>query len=117
MGMDSASSKNICINDKNAREKILGKIRNAQLRIKTESPEISATTETVEQHLHLHPRGPQPSLQEDLLANFKQRALKLSSDVLETSDRQNVPALLLQYLNERKLPNQGICWPILAGLP
>lgn len=28
-----------------------------------------------------------------------------------------MPALLLQYLNERKLPNQGICWPTLAGLP
>jgi L-lactate dehydrogenase complex protein LldG len=100
-----------------AREKILGKIRNAQLRTKAESTDISVPVDSIKHHLQLHPRGPQPSIPEHLIANFKQRAIKLSSDVLETTDIQKVPALITQYLSERKLPNQGVCWPILAELP
>ena len=101
----------------NARENILNKIRNSQLRTKAESNEISDSPDTVKHYLHSHPRGPQPTIPDDLIANFKHRAIKLSSDVLETSDIQRVPALITQYLSERQLPNQGICWPTLAELP
>lgn len=101
----------------NARERILGKIRNAQFRAKENVREANTTSEPVEQYLKRHPRGPQPSMPVDLIANFKERAAKLSSDVLETSDTQTVPSLLAHYLNEKKLPIQGACWPTLAGLP
>jgi L-lactate utilization protein LutC len=96
----------------NAREKILGRIRDARARARTKMQ-----TESIGNHLARHPRGPLPPPLGDLVACFKERALKLSSDVLETNDKMEVPALLARYLNERKLPNRGVCWPSLAGLP
>lgn len=102
----------------NARDKILGRIRTAQAR--TSGGAVAATaprTEAVADYLDRHPRGPLPPPPADLVAHFRERALKLSSDVLETADRSEVPALLARYLGERKLPASGVCWPSLAGLP
>jgi L-lactate utilization protein LutC len=96
----------------NAREKILGKIRDAQTRASS-----VAQTESIAGHLAQHPRGPLPSSINNLVEHFKARAIKLSSDVLETNDKMEVPALLARYLSEGKLPMSGVCWPSLAGLP
>jgi L-lactate dehydrogenase complex protein LldG len=96
----------------NARDNILGRIHDAQLRAITQ-----IRTETIISHLAQHPRGPLPSMPDDLLECFKEQALKLSSDVVETSDRMEVPMLLARYLSERILPMHGVCWPSLAGLP
>jgi len=92
----------------NAREKILSKIRSAQTQ--SSAPVTSA-------HLAQHPRGPLPPAPTDLVACFKERALKLSSDVLETHSRAEVPTLLARYLRGKNLPVSGVCWPSLAGLP
>jgi len=92
----------------NAREKILSKIRSVQT--KSSAPAISF-------HLAQHPRGPLPPVPPDLIACFKERAIKLSSDVLETNNRVDVPTLLARYLHEKNLPVSGVCWPSLAGLP
>lgn len=96
----------------NARDRILGKIRNAQTLAGT-----GLHTEALTSHLAQHPRGPLPPLPDNLLAHFKECAIKLSSDILETNDKMEVPALLARYLNERKLPASGVCWPMLAALP
>lgn len=96
----------------NARDRILGKIRNAQSRVRT-----GIQTEPIDNHLARHPRGPLPPPLDNLLACFKERAIKLSSDVLETNERMEVPILLANYLSERKLPMSGVCWPSLAELP
>ena len=96
----------------NARDRILGRIRDAKSRMQTDIP-----TENVARHLAWHPRGPFPPPAGDLVACFKDRAIKLSSDVLETNDRVEVPALVASYLGERRLPMRGVCWPALAGLP
>jgi len=101
----------------NAREKILGKIRNAQLRSKANEGASAESTTSITQHLAQHPRGPQPPVIGDLLKQFKERCLKLSSDVIETNDRAEVPNLLRNYLNEKKLQTQGVCWPSLSTLP
>ena len=93
-----------------ARENILNKIRKAQ------TPNANAT-DAIAQHLAHHPRGPRPNMPDDLVAHFKTRALKLSSDVLETDDKKNVPELLANYLREKSLPMSGVCWPELAALP
>jgi L-lactate utilization protein LutC len=93
-----------------ARENILNKIRKAQ------TPNANAA-EVIATHLAQHPRGPRPNLPDDLVAHFKIRAQKLSSDVLETDDRKNVPELLANYLSEKSLPMSGVCWPELADLP
>ncbi len=94
----------------NAREKILARIRN------TQNPAAVATAQTIASHLAKHPRGPLPPQPNNLLACFKERALKLSSDILETNNINDVPALVAKYLNERKLPIRGVCWPALATL-
>jgi L-lactate utilization protein LutC len=96
----------------NSRDRILDRIRDAQTRAR---PGIQ--TESIASHLASHPRGPLPPPLDDLLACFKDRAIKLSSDVLETNDKMEVPALLARYLNERKLPMRGVCWPSLSDLP
>ena len=96
----------------NARDRILGRIRDAQARAPSEMQ-----TETIASHLANHPRGPLPLSINNLVKHFKERALKLSSDVLETSERMEVPVLLARYLNERKLPVRGVCWSSLSDLP
>ncbi len=96
----------------NARENILGRIRDAQARAAKGTP-----ADTLTGHLAQHPRGPVPPPPEDLVACFKARAIKLSSDVLETRDRKNVPELLANYLRQKSLPLSGVCWPSLGGLP
>jgi len=93
----------------NARERILGKIRNAYATNATR-PEI------MEQHLVQHPRGPLPPPADDLVTCFKERAIKLSSDVLETNNRADIPKLLANYLKENNLPPRGVCWSSLAEL-
>ncbi|BCK88163.1 lactate utilization protein C [Sideroxyarcus emersonii] len=100
----------------NARDAILGRIRNARSD-KGQSLQAAAPADAIASHLARHPRGPAPAMPDDLPARFRERALKLSSDVLETADRKEVPALLARYLNERKLPPGGVCWPSLIGLP
>jgi len=96
----------------NAREKILARIRSAQ-----NNTTAGTHAETIASHLTRHPRGPSPPPPDSLVACFKERALKLSSDVLETSNRMEVPTLLARYLSKRKLPMRGVCWSSLAGLP
>jgi L-lactate dehydrogenase complex protein LldG len=90
-----------------ARDSILGRIGKALER--SEPAEIEA-------HLAAHPRGPMPPRPDDLTARFKERALQLSSDILEAASIADVPALLAGYLKERGLPSQGVCWPALASL-
>ena len=91
----------------NARDNILGRIRSAQQ---------SATTQTLASHLAQHPRGPLPPQPDNLLACFKKQALRLSSDVLEANSVGEIPSLLARYLNERKLPVRGVCWPAFADM-
>jgi len=96
----------------NARDRILGRIRDAQARALS-----GMQTETVASHLAQHPRGPLPPPMDNLVERFRERAIKLSSDVLETNERMEVPILLASYLSERKLPMSGVCWPSLSNLP
>ena len=102
----------------NARDRILGRIRNAQA-VTTMKPRAGTglQTETIDGYLAQHPRGPLPPPADNLVARFKECAIKLSSDALEANDKMEVPALLAHYLNERELPISGVCWPMLAGLP
>jgi len=98
----------------NARDAILNRIRKAQADTNASAP---AARQTAAEHLARHPRGPLQQSPDNLPAHFRVRALKLSSDILETNDCQEVPALLAHYLNERQLPRSGVCWPSLSALP
>lgn len=101
----------------NAREKILGRIRDAGSDKSSGVRTSAEATQAIASHLAQHPRGPLPPPTDDLVARFRERALKLSSDVLETNNRNEVPTLLAYYLREKKLPMSGVCWPSLADLP
>lgn len=96
----------------NTRDRILARIRDAQARARP-----GMQTESIAGHLAQHPRGPLPPPTDNLAGYFKERAIKLSSDVLEAGDKMEVPTLLARYLNEKKLAMSGVCWPSLAGLP
>jgi L-lactate dehydrogenase complex protein LldG len=95
----------------NARDKILSRLKAARSRAQAQP------IQPLTAHLAAHPRGPRPPPQSDLLKCFKERAAKLSSDVLEASHIREVPELVAGYLRERQLPMQGTCWTSLAGLP
>ncbi len=90
----------------NAREKILARIAQAHRQ-----------TDALTHHLAAHPRGPQPPAPCDLTRHFVERAIKLSSDVIETDDLNLAPGLLADYLRQKSLPVAGVCWPMFSGLP
>jgi len=90
-----------------ARDNILADIR-AKLN-QSESAQIDG-------YLARHPRGPAPVIAGDIVAQFKQRSLKLSSNVMEAASISDVPKVLSAYLAEQGLPTQGVCWPELASL-
>ncbi|MGA7593803.1 MAG: lactate utilization protein C [Gallionella sp.] len=94
-----------------ARNRILAGIRDAQAHARPGN-----RTDEIARHLARHPRGPMPPPPDDLVACFSERALKLSSDVLNSGNLSQVPLLLARYLNERRLPMRGVCWTSLAGL-
>ena len=90
----------------NARERILA-------RIASRKPDSDA----LGHHLATHPRGPQPPVPCDLKKHFAERARKLSSDVVEADQLSHAPGLIADYLQQKMLPMQGVCWPALADLP
>lgn len=90
------------------RDRILARIGKALVR--SEAAQIDA-------YLASHPRGPAPPRLDNPVAHFKERALMLSSDVLEAASMAEVPAVLAHHLAQRCLPSQGVCWPALADLP
>lgn len=71
----------------------------------------------IDTYLAEHPRGPAPPPLKNLITHFKERALLLSSDIVEVADSAEIPVRLAHYLRERNLPVAGACWPMLGGLP
>ena len=92
----------------NAREKILARISEANRK-----PDQAALSH----HLERHPRGPRPLAFDDLKKRFIERALKLSSDLIETDELTHAPKLVADYLQQKSLPMKGVCWPNLSHLP
>ncbi|MBZ0097067.1 MAG: lactate utilization protein C [Sulfuricella sp.] len=91
-----------------ARDRILARIGKALGR--SDAAQIDTCLAT-------HARGPAPPRLDNPVAHFKERALMLSSDVMEAASMADVPAMLAHHLAERGLPSQGVCWPALADLP
>lgn len=90
-----------------AREKILARIAEANRK---------PDKEALSHHLAAHPSGPKPADFNNLKNRFAERAIKLSSDVLETEDRNRIPDLIADYLKQKSLPMKGVCWPVLSHL-
>ncbi len=75
-----------------------------------------AESTQIDDYLLRHPRGPAPVIAGDIVAQFKQRSLKLSSNVMQVASISDVPKVLAAFLAEQGLPAEGVCWPELARL-
>ncbi|MHB1175879.1 MAG: LutC/YkgG family protein [Sulfuriferula sp.] len=90
-----------------ARERILARIGMV----------LGSRNAEIDTYLAEHPRGPAPAIQVNLTPLFKERALELSSDVIDVASTAEIPAQVAHYLNERHLPVRGVCWPAVSCLP
>ncbi|OGA38355.1 MAG: hypothetical protein A3G24_14900 [Betaproteobacteria bacterium RIFCSPLOWO2_12_FULL_62_13] len=96
-----------------ARENILARIRAAQR--KPPAPD-AAERERVHAHLAAHPHSPRPRGPHDLIAEFRLRALALSSTIDEIGAPNEAPQAVAAYLRRNALPLTAVCWPELAQL-
>jgi L-lactate dehydrogenase complex protein LldG len=95
-----------------ARRSILARIRAAQGR---EATPAAHERQAVADYLALHPEGPRPPLEGDLVARFVGEARKMSSTVDEVQQLADVPAAAQRYLAERSLPMQAVAWQTLES--
>lgn len=89
-----------------ARDRVLGRIAD-----KLGASKPIDIDEDIEAHIQRHSRGPIPEMEQDIAVRFKDRAGKLSSDVVEVTRLDEVPVAAATYLRERHLPMQAVCWP------
>ena len=88
------------IDTKQARDRILGRIRQAQ----GHAPQSTlAEREAVESYLASHPRGPQQHLVEDLVGQFMEQAQRMSSTVERLGSLAEIPAAVRRYLDQHKV--------------
>lgn len=99
---------------KEARAKILGRIRKAQGR--GSGGASPAQREAVQTYLRAHPRGPLPEVGGDLVARFRTRAESMQSTTEEVATQAQVPQAVARYLKANGLPASGCVWPALARL-
>jgi L-lactate dehydrogenase complex protein LldG len=96
-----------------ARENILGRIRARQG--KSAVPE-AAEREAVRSHIAAHPHNARPRGEWDLVARFREQALRLSSTLDEVESLAAVPAAVARYLAGHTLARQAVCWEEFAEL-
>jgi L-lactate dehydrogenase complex protein LldG len=97
-----------------ARKAIFERIRSAQHRPADVTPDERAA---VAAYLQAHPVGPQPVLQEAVLATFCRQAERMSVTVAQVAAMQDVPGAVADYLQQHGLPAAGIAWQTLQDLP
>lgn len=94
-----------------AREAILARVR-ARLRAGGGDERRAA----VEAHIASHARNPQPQPALEVVAAFRERALKLASTCDRVPSMADAPAAVARYLAEHALAPRAVCWPALGGL-
>jgi L-lactate dehydrogenase complex protein LldG len=88
------------IDTKLARDRILGRIRQAQ----KHAPEATSTERAaIEGYLSAHPRGPQQHLVQDLVGQFIEQAERMSSSVERLSSSAEVAQAVRRYLDQHKV--------------
>jgi L-lactate dehydrogenase complex protein LldG len=97
-----------------ARESILNRVRvNSGKSGATTQAELDvASSYIAKQSQGPRPRGDWP----DLIARFKEQALRLASTVDEVVTTDAIPLAVRRYLDGLALPLAGVCWPELARL-
>ena len=97
-----------------ARSAILGRIRKAQHR---PAQPTEAEYAQVQQYLADHAEGPRPDLGPDLIARFRQQALRTSQTLDEVASLDDVPAAVARYLDGIGVSHNAIAWETLRSLP
>jgi len=100
-----------------SRDAVLGRVRKALRR--TGTPDAD-----VEGYIAAHAQGPRPSMPQDLVRRFLERAVDMSSTVERIDTPDAIPMAVARYLDALDLPpalamqksRQGVCWPEFAGL-
>lgn len=96
-----------------ARANILSRIRTRQGRAVTVG---ASERETVTQYIAAHAPGPRPTVDADIVARFRDRALNLMTSIDEVSAAADIPAAVARYLRAQHLAPDAVCWPELAAL-
>jgi L-lactate dehydrogenase complex protein LldG len=102
------------IDTKEARARILGRIRHAQHR---GAQGTAAEREDIKAYLEAHPRGPQQTAATDMLAQFMAAAARMSSTLERLSDADEVPAAVARYLASHNVALKVIVNEEVAALP
>lgn len=96
----------------NARENILGRVRQALGRPDADP----AGREAALAHIAKHRIGPRPALPSDLRARFLENALKLESSIDELPAREAIPAAVASYLDRLGVAKSAAGWPEFGDL-
>jgi L-lactate dehydrogenase complex protein LldG len=96
-----------------ARDNILKRIRAANGRSGSVTPQ---EREAVMTRLRAHARGPLPTMDWDPVPRFRERCIVMMSTVDTIGSIAGLPQAVAKYLQDQKLPTQGVCWPEFAGL-
>jgi L-lactate dehydrogenase complex protein LldG len=102
-----------------ARDTILGKVRSALGKQRTDEASLAEA----QAYIDPHAQGPRPSLPDDLVSRFMQRAGDMESTVERVTDRDEIPSAISRYLDGvesspgvRARFREGVCWPEFANL-
>jgi L-lactate dehydrogenase complex protein LldG len=105
-----------------ARENILGKVRRALGKTKTDERALI----DAQAYIDAHAQGPRPSLPADLVGRFVQRATDMESTVERIAGRSEIPPAVSRYLDTidesavasgvRDQRRTGVCWPEFGDL-
>ena len=104
----------------NARERVLGRVRQALGKTGTDPAALAAA----QAYIDAHARGPTPAFDADRVLRFIRRAGDMESTVARVGDRNEIPAAVAGYLDALKLApapvagesHRGVCWPEFADL-
>jgi L-lactate dehydrogenase complex protein LldG len=94
-----------------ARDNILGRIRTSLHRA-----DGDGAAALVRSHIDACTLSPRPPISGDLIARFRDNAVRLSNTIAEVSHVREVPAAAAAYLRAYDLPLRAVCWPALGAL-
>jgi L-lactate dehydrogenase complex protein LldG len=104
----------------NSRDTVLGRVRQALGKTGTDPAALAEA----QAYVDAHARGPVPAFDENRVARFIRRAGDMESTVSRVSQRDEIPAAVVSYLDALELApalaaehlHRGVCWPEFADL-
>lgn len=96
-----------------ARQAIFSRIRSAQNR---PAQPTQAERDAVHQYIDQHSRGPCPDIGRDLVARFKEQALRMADTVDEVASLDGVATAVAAYLDKIGVERRAIAWKTLSEL-